>query len=86
MNAYNTKLSVAINMTIFNQYEFEYGNLFPESNSDTESGCQIVVIRAIYQTILMSNAVDPEFWKNPRFCPQYFYFLKPELFEPPSTS
>lgn len=32
-------------------------------------------------TILMSNAIDPEFWKNPRFCPQYFYFLKPELFE-----
>ena len=32
-------------------------------------------------TILMSNALDPEFWKNPRFCPQYFYFLKPELFE-----
>ncbi len=32
-------------------------------------------------TILMANAINPEFWKNPRFCPQYFYFLKPELFE-----
>lgn len=32
-------------------------------------------------TILMSNAINPEFWENPRFCPQYFYFLKPELFE-----
>lgn len=32
-------------------------------------------------TILMSNAINPEFWKNPRFCPEYFYFLKPELFE-----
>jgi hypothetical protein len=32
-------------------------------------------------TILMSNAINPEFWKNPQFCPQYFYFLKPELFE-----
>ena len=38
------------------------------------------------QTILMSNAVDPEFWKNPRFCPQYFYFLKPELFDSSSMS
>lgn len=32
-------------------------------------------------TILMSNAINPELWKNPRFCPEYFYFLKPELFE-----
>ena len=32
-------------------------------------------------TILMSNAINPEFWKNERFCPEYFYFIKPELFE-----
>jgi hypothetical protein len=32
-------------------------------------------------TLLMSNMLDPDFWKNPRFCPEFFYFLKPELFE-----
>lgn len=32
-------------------------------------------------TIIMANVVDPEYWTNPRFCPEFFYFLKPSLFE-----
>jgi hypothetical protein len=32
-------------------------------------------------SLLMSNTISQDFWKNPRFCPEFFYFLKPELFE-----
>ena len=32
-------------------------------------------------TLLMSNVISQDYWKNPRFCPEFFYFLKPELFE-----
>jgi len=37
------------------------------------------------QYLPMINLVDPTLWTNPRFYPEFFYFISPELFNEPSV-
>ena len=53
----------------------------PLSNQDQVVEFQVTKPMMSNTTLLMSNMINPDFWKNPRFCPEFFYFLKPELFE-----